>query len=408
MDRQTQTVDIYTILKPVFFLSKVIGLSPYSAVGYIGNRRIIVTVSAIIHSIGMFILNVGLFAYGLVPAMFTWENICSTTESFIFFQTLCVAVSAYFTCLFGCRQTARQFEKLNNLVGKTYYTVWRKDLQLLLAKQILCVIMIVTAGVWEISQTISQFYDFQTVLVLTLYCLTEHAGFMSEHQFVAFMHVLKRTVQKWNNHIDAMSVNYDVINDPLYRNEIKIRKSVLFTVSNNSVTSKREKIHSKLMQFKQLRELHASACDIAESVNAVYSPMLLLSVAKLFISITHTMYYIIVSYIVHDTRLACYNTGNIAYFLWLIHDLLRLTWLVLFTAFTDKEVSHNVQYCILLDNNQSTNVQYCNLLDNNQPTNVQIVSVLSVFLISSGKSPYVSVTPKMLHFAVKIKYFAYW
>jgi len=342
MDRQTQTVDIYTILKSVLFVSKVIGLSPYSAVGDIGNRRIIVTVSAIIHSIGMFILNVGLFAYGLLPAMFTWETICSTTESFIFFQTVCVAVSAYFTCLFGCRQTARQFENLNNLTRKTYYSVWRKDLQLLLVMQILCVIVIVTAGVWEISQAILQ-YDFHTVLVLTLYCLTEHVGFMSEHQFVAFMHVLKRTVQKWNYHIDAMSENYDVINDPLYRNEINRGKSVLFTVSNISVTSKREKIHSKLMHFKQLRELHASACDIAESVNAVYSPVLLLSVAKFIISITHTIYYIIVSFIVHDTRLACYNERNISYFLWLIHDLLRLTWLVLFTAFTAKEVSHNVQ-----------------------------------------------------------------
>jgi hypothetical protein len=97
------------------------------------------------------------------------------------------------------------------------------------------------------------------------------------------------------------------------------------------------------MHFKQLRELHASACDIAESVNAVYSPVLLLSVAKFIISITHTIYYIIVSFIVHDTRLACYNERNISYFLWLIHDLLRLTWLVLFTAFTAKEVSHNVQ-----------------------------------------------------------------
>jgi hypothetical protein len=136
---------------------------------------------------------------------------------------------------------------------------------------------------------------------------------MSEHQFVAFMHVLKRTVQNWKNHIDTLSENDDVINDPLYRNEINGRKSLLFTVSNNSVTSKREKIHSKLMHFKQLRELHASACDIAEAVNAVYSPMLLLSVAKLFISLTHTVYYIIVSFTVHDTRLSCYIAGNKSY-----------------------------------------------------------------------------------------------
>ena len=342
MDRPEQTADVYTILKPVFFVSKVLGLSPYNAVGDVGNRRVIVTVSAVIYSIGMFILNVGLFAYGLVPAMFTWKSICSTSESLIYFQTLCLALSAYFTCLFGFRQTARQFEKLNNSIGKTYYSVWRKDLQLLLGMQLSCVIMIVTAGVLEISEEIRQFYDFHTILVLMLYCVTEHAGFMSEHQFVAFIHVLKRTVQNWNNHIDAISENDDVFNDPLNRKEMKRGKSVLFTVSNNSVTSKREKIHSKLTQIKQLRELHASACDIAESVNTVYSPMLLLAVAKLFISLTHTVYYITVSFIVHDTRLSCYIAGNNSYFLWLIHDSLRLTWLVYFTALTAKEVSHNV------------------------------------------------------------------
>jgi len=69
MDRHTEAVDVYSVFKPVFLVSKVLGLSPYNAVGDIGSGRIIVTVSAIIHSIGMFILNAGLFAYGLVPAM---------------------------------------------------------------------------------------------------------------------------------------------------------------------------------------------------------------------------------------------------------------------------------------------------------------------------------------------------
>jgi hypothetical protein len=170
--------------------------------------------------------------------------------------------------------------------------------------------MIVTAGMLEISEEISQCYDFHTVLVLMLYCVTEHTGFMSEHQFVAFMHILKRTVQNLNNHIDAISENDDVIISPLYPNEMNRRKTVLFIVSNASVTTKRENIHSKLTHFKQLRELHASACDIAESIKAVYSPMLLLSVAKLFISLTHTIYYIIVSFIVHDTRLFCYIEGK--------------------------------------------------------------------------------------------------
>jgi hypothetical protein len=82
-----------------------------------------------------------------------------------------------------------------------------------------------------------------------LYFVTEFGGFMSEHQFVAFMHILKRTVQNWNNHIHAVSDNADVINNPLHRNLMNGQKSVLFTVSNSYVNSNREKFHSKLVHF---------------------------------------------------------------------------------------------------------------------------------------------------------------
>jgi hypothetical protein len=339
MDRHIETVDVYSILKPVFFVSKILGLSPYNAVGVIGNRRVNVTVSAIIYSIGVFIFNAAVIAYIVLTAGFNWENICSSGENIIYLETLCLALSAYCTCLFGCRQTVRQITRLNDLIGKTHYSAWRRDLQLLLAMQILCVIMMVTAAVMDISEEISQFEISVQMLFFMIYYVAELSGFMSEYQFVTFMHTLKRTVQNWNNHIDALSENDDVFNSSLYRNEMSGKKSVLFIVSHTSVTSKREKIHSKLMHFKQLRELHASACDIAEAVNAVYSPLLLLSVAKHFISITHLVYYIVVSFVIQKATFFCKFTGYNSYFIWLILYILRLIWMLHFTAFTAKEVS---------------------------------------------------------------------
>ena len=367
MDRRREAVDVYSILKPVFFVSKVLGLSPYNSVGDIGNRRVIVTVSAIIYSIGVFIFNAAVIAYSVLTDIFNWENICSSGENIIYLQTLCLALSAYCTCLLGCRQTARQITRLNDLIGKTYYFAWRRDLQLLLAMQILCVIMIVTAGVLEISKEISQFQMSVETLVLMIYYVTDLAGFMSEHQFVAFMHTLKRTVQNWNNHINALSENDDVFNSPLYRKEMRGQKSVLFTVSHTSVTSKREKIHSKLMHFKQLRELHASACDIAEAVNAVYSPMLLLSVAKLFISITDFVYYIVVSFVTQKATFFCKFAGYNSNFILLILYILRLIWMVHFTAFTAKEVSPKEQYIYFLHNYHSTNEKLVSALRERLP-----------------------------------------
>jgi hypothetical protein len=76
MDRHKEAVKVYSVLKPVYFISKVFGLSPYNAVGDIGDRRIVVTVSAAIYSIGMTILNVGVFAYQLI-IINDWEIICS-------------------------------------------------------------------------------------------------------------------------------------------------------------------------------------------------------------------------------------------------------------------------------------------------------------------------------------------
>ena len=114
------------------------------------------------------------------------------------------------------------------------------------------------------------------------------------------------------------------------------QKSVLITVSNNSVTSKREKIHSKLLHFEQLRELHASDCDIAESVNAVYSPLLLLSIARLFTVLTHILYYILMNYIVKNISYICQLTENESYFVWLIYSSVRLTTLVQFATLTFK------------------------------------------------------------------------
>jgi hypothetical protein len=96
------------------------------------------------------------------------------------------------------------------------------------------------------------------------------------------------------------------------------------------------------MRFQQLRELHASAYDIAESVNAVYSPMLLLSVARPFTSLTHILYYTLMSFIDQETSFSFKLTENGSYFVWLIYSSATHIWLALFTAFTVKEVSYNV------------------------------------------------------------------
>jgi hypothetical protein len=73
---------------------------------------------------------------------------------------------------------------------------------------------------------------------------------MSEHQFVAFMHTFKRTVQNWNKHSDAFCEYDDVIHSPFYRILMNGQKSVLVTVLKTTGNPNREKIRSKLEHFQ--------------------------------------------------------------------------------------------------------------------------------------------------------------
>jgi hypothetical protein len=122
--------------------------------------------------------------------------------------------------------------------------------------QILCIIIIIiifTAEILKISEAKSQFNYFLSVLVSMSYCLTEHVDFTVEHQLFTFMHLLKHTVQNWNKHIDVVYENDDEFNGRLCRNVINRRKSLLFIVSRNPVTSKCENIYNTRNIFFSLK-----------------------------------------------------------------------------------------------------------------------------------------------------------
>jgi hypothetical protein len=180
MDRQTETVDVYFILKTVFFVSELLRLSPCISVGDIGNCKIIVKVHALIHSLGMFMLYVGVFVYRFIETT-TWENICNFGENILYFGALCQAVFAYCTYLLGCRWTEREVTRLSDLIGEIWFSACEKYLQFLLAMQILFVMMTVTGALLDISQEKSVCPESHNASMF--YYVTEIAGFILEHRF---------------------------------------------------------------------------------------------------------------------------------------------------------------------------------------------------------------------------------
>jgi hypothetical protein len=341
MDRHEEVADIYSVLKPVFFTSKILGLAPYIVVGDTSRTKIRVSALAIVYSLAVSILIVGLLGYRQFKITNLWENICNSGENILVLGTSCCQVLAYLTLLLRSRRIARLFDHLNCLVEETSYSAWKKDLHTMLSIQIFAAIMVVIAAVMEFSVIAK---EFNTVMRLTYFYIAEFCCFVSENQFVSIIIVLKHVVQKWNFHICAVSEKEDPVNLPYSTEYVRKEGPNLFTISNKLAMSNRADISSMVTYFRYIRKQHASACEAAERVNSIYSAVLLFAVARVFISLTHTLYYIVMHIFVQKMSFLCDTRENYSYFVWLLYYAVRLIWLVYFTSFTSKEVSHKFHY----------------------------------------------------------------
>lgn len=328
-----ETADIYSVLKPIILVSKVIGLAPYSVIGDIGKRKVSVSTQDVVYSVGVFIIFTSIFGYCQHIILTSWDNICTSSANIQSLGTLFHLIIAYCTFLLNSKKIARQLSRLNDLIGDIYYSDWKKDIQTMLAMLILTVTMILISAVVEVMSYTS--YDPSLFMP---YYIAEFVCIMSECQFAAVMIILKRIIQNWNVQIGAISEVDDVINLPNSLKQINKRASKTFTVSNNLKISDRSNIQSNVMRFQYLRELHVSAREVAESVNSAYSLLLLLSTAIMFLSLTHILYFIFMDFVVQKNSLLCNETPNISYFIWLFYYVLRLIWLVYFPCFAAKEV----------------------------------------------------------------------
>jgi hypothetical protein len=244
------------------------------------------------------------------------------------------------------RRIARLFGRLNGLVEETSFSAWKKDMHTMLSIQIFVAILLVIAGVLEFSVIAK---EFNSVMKFIYFNIAEFSCFVSENQFVTIIIVLKHIVQKWNFHICALSENEDTVNYSYSTEYLNKEGPNLFPISNKLTVSNRRNISSMVTYFRYIQKQHASACEVAESVNSVYSAMLLFAVARVFISLTHTLYYIFLNFFVQKTSFLCDTKENNSYFVWLLYYVVRLIWLLYFTSFTSKEVSHKIQYFDMQD-----------------------------------------------------------
>jgi hypothetical protein len=336
MDRHGEEAHIYSVLKPVFFTSKILGLAPYNVVGDTNRSEIRVSINGVVYSLAVSVVLACILGYREFKFINLWGNICNSSENILIYGLSCSLVLAYLTLLLRSKRIARLFDHLNGLVEETSYSAWKKDLQTMLSIQMFAAIMLFIAGVLDLSVTAK---EFDSVLRIIYFYIAEYSCFVSENQFVAIIIVLKHIVQNWNFHICAVSEKEDRINLPCSTRYIKRESSNLFTISNKSTKSNRANVSSVVAYFRYIQDQHASACEVAEAVNSVYSAVLLLAVARVFISLTHILYYLLMDFVLHKMSFVCDIKENNAYFLCLLYCVAHLIWLVYFTSLTSKEVS---------------------------------------------------------------------
>lgn len=343
MDRHEEVAHIYSVLKPVFFTSKILGLAPYNVVGDTNKTKIRVSTLGVVYSLTVSIVTAGLLGHHQFKVMNLWKNICNSSENILIHVTSYSLVIAYLTLLLRSRRIARLFDHLNGLVEESSYSAWKKDLQTMLSIQTFAAILLVTGTAGELKFSVIG-KEFDGVLRIIYFYIAEFSCFVLENQFVAVIIILKRIVQNWNSRICALSEKEAGVNFPCSTEYIKKEGSNLFTISNKSTISNRANVSSMVTYFRYIRKQHASACEVAESVNSIYSAMLLFTVARAFISLTHVLYYIVMTFVVQKMSFLCDTGGSVSYFICLLYYALHLMWLVHFTSFTSKEVSHKLQY----------------------------------------------------------------
>lgn len=345
MDRHEEVAHIYTVLKPIFFTSKILGLAPYKVVGDTNRTKIGVSILAVVYNLAVSITIASILGYQQFKIVNLWKNICNSSENILVYVTFCSLGIAYLTLLLSIRRIARLFDNLNDVVEESSCSVWKKDLQTMLSIQTFAAIMLVSGIVSELGFFVIA-KEIDDVLRIICFYIAEFSCFVSENQFVAITIVLKRTVQNWNSQICALSGNEGRVNFPCSAEYIRKEGSNLFTISNKSTASERVSVTSMVTYFRHIRRQHESACEVAESANSVYSAVLLLAVTRAFISLTHILYYILMEFVAQTMSFLCDAGESISYFICLLYYVLHLIWLVYFTSLTSKEVSHKMEHFV--------------------------------------------------------------
>jgi hypothetical protein len=324
-----EALDIYSVAKPVFWLSKFLGLAPFVTEGNIGSRKLRLSCLALIYSLIMLIAQLSRQVF------FMW-NLCSfnnleslrQTATTIEAITCNVTVSVFFLMnLLNRRKVYEVFSKLANfdvLSGDMHQT-YRKSLFCVIGQVGFHIIFLSSVGITAIKngalnvyadllQCISVSVNILLVLVVDLEII--NLAFALKQRFSALNNRLSEYVEE---------TDYEF---PVSKRWIK--KSSLSSVHTiPQVIQVKSFAGISSVKLKNISDLHDFLCDTSVLVNSTYSIHILFDVVLKFIAIIFSVYFRLL-------RVINYNRGRyednvyegimVAILFWNILQLTALVW----------------------------------------------------------------------------------
>lgn len=271
------SMDTFSLVKPLFFLSKFLGLAPFTMIST-GTLRVswmaVVYSFAMLASISTFLIQK--ISFGNDFDMSSWP----VTVANIVFQ-LSTTLFTYWACCLSCtinysNMIEVMHQMFNSVLSRNILPRRYRLFSVILTFQIFGGLLIF--GVLYYIEWYHDLYSGYGEMVP--YIVIDCCDYIYELQFIDIVLLLGHYFDSVGTRITNLCEEKE--------ERISVKRNTFFPISHNGISYE---MNSKTRaKIQEIIRLHFSLCDTAELVNSIYSFMMLISSAGALVGITYGLY----------------------------------------------------------------------------------------------------------------------
>lgn len=271
------SMDTFSLVKPLFLLSKFLGLAPFAM---IGTGILQVSRMAVVYSLVM-LASISIFLIQKISLrnnfhMSSWP----VSVANILFQ-LSTTLFTYWACCISC---TINYSNMIEVMHQMFMSVLSQNIlprkyrlfSFILAFQIFGGLLI-----FGVLYYIEWYYDLYSAYgEMIPYIIIDCCDYIYELQFIDIVLLLGHYFDNVGTRITNLCEENE--------EQIYVKRNTLFPISHYGISYE---MNSKTRaKIQEVIRLHCSLCDTAELVNSIYSFMMLISSAGALVGITYGLY----------------------------------------------------------------------------------------------------------------------